>query len=54
MTLPVVPCPTCWLLADLRHAEPMSESLCPRGHRNTLAPVVLVYLLALLGPAFDG
>jgi hypothetical protein len=51
----VVPCPTCWLLADL--LPPLAggalfRSSCPRGHENSLAPVVLDYLQSLLGPAF--
>ena len=51
----VVPCPTCWLLADLVAplvGSAMKRSRCARGHENTLAPTVLIYLLAMLGPAF--
>ncbi len=51
----VVPCPTCWLLADLLPPSPgdaLYRSHCPRGHENSLAPAVLDYLLILLGPAF--
>lgn len=50
----VVPCPTCWILADYTPATPtrLARSECPRGHVNSLAPCVLTYLLSLLGPAF--
>ena len=51
----VVPCPTCWLLADLLPpgaGDSLYRSRCPRGHENSLAPVVLDYLVTLLGPAF--
>jgi hypothetical protein len=51
----VVPCPTCWLLADLiapDGAGGLYRSRCARGHENTLAPAVLDYLLEMLGPAF--
>jgi hypothetical protein len=51
----VVPCPTCWLLADLIAPDTGSglyRSRCARGHENTLAPSVLTYLQEMLGPAF--
>jgi len=51
----VVPCPTCWLLADLIPAGPHEDfprSRCARGHENSLVPSVLVYLKDMLGPAF--
>lgn len=51
----VVPCPTCWVLADLLPPLPggaLRRSSCPRGHVNSLAPAVLDYLQVLLGPAF--
>ncbi|MGH9278575.1 MAG: hypothetical protein ACRD12_10795 [Acidimicrobiales bacterium] len=52
----VVPCPTCWVLADLlppaAHSS-LSRSRCPAGHENTLAPPVLDYLRSMLGPAFE-
>lgn len=51
----VVPCPTCWLLADLIPPGPhehLHRSRCARGHENTLPPVVLTHLQELLGPAF--
>jgi len=51
----VVPCPTCWLLADLippGAGGGLYRSRCARGHENTLAPSVLTYLLDMLGPAF--
>ena len=46
----IVPCPTCWLPADL---VPPSDwdtnyhSHCPRGHDNTLVPAVLAHIRAL-------
>ncbi len=52
----VVPCPTCWLLADLVPPPPNESffhSRCPRGHDNTLVPAVLEHLRSLLGPAFS-
>ena len=51
----VIPCPTCWLLADLippTASEGLYRSRCARGHENTLVPSVLVYLQDMLGPAF--
>ncbi len=45
-----VPCPTCWLPADLigpTDIDVLHHSLCPRGHDNTLAPVVLAHLRTL-------
>ena len=51
----VVPCPTCWLLADLIAPGAnggLYRSRCARGHENTLAPSVLTYLQEMLGPAF--
>lgn len=51
----VVPCPTCWLLADLIAPAPpggLYRSRCARGHENTLAPSVLLHLRDMLGPAF--
>ena len=42
-----IPCPTCWLPADLV-APPAWDtnphSRCPRGHDNSLIPVVLAHL----------
>lgn len=52
----VVPCPTCWLLADLVPPLPHEDfyrSRCARGHENSLVPSVLAYLLEMLGPAFE-
>lgn len=52
----VIPCPTCWLLADLVVPGPdeiFHRSLCVRGHENTLVPAVLEHLRSLLGPAFS-
>ena len=51
----VVPCPTCWLLADLiapGGQGGLYRSRCARGHENTLAPSVLTHLKEMLGPAF--
>jgi hypothetical protein len=51
----VVPCPTCWVLADLLPPTAdcsMHRSRCPAGHENTLAPPVLEHLQSMLGPAF--
>jgi hypothetical protein len=45
-----IPCPTCWLPADLV-APPASDvhphSLCLNGHDNTLVPAVLAHLRTL-------
>ncbi len=43
-----VPCPTCWLPADLVLSKVWGDtnphSLCPRGHDNSLIPAVLAHL----------
>jgi len=52
----VVPCPTCWLLADLLPPLPYDtnhRSRCPRGHENTLVPAVLAHLRTLMAQAVD-
>ncbi|MDQ6726298.1 MAG: hypothetical protein M3066_09085 [Actinomycetota bacterium] len=52
----MVPCPTCWLPADLLPPppyDPHPHSRCPRGHENTLVPVVLAHLRSLMGCAVD-
>jgi hypothetical protein len=45
-----IPCPTCWLPADLV-APPAWDtnphSLCPKGHDNSLVPAVLAHLRTL-------
>jgi hypothetical protein len=45
-----IPCPTCWLPADLV-APPAWDtnphSVCPSGHDNTLVPAVLAHLRTL-------
>jgi hypothetical protein len=45
-----IPCPTCWLPADLV-APPAWDtnphSACPRGHDNSLIPAVLAHLRTL-------
>ncbi|MGQ0618123.1 MAG: hypothetical protein ACT4PW_14235 [Acidimicrobiia bacterium] len=46
----LVPCPTCWLPADVVAPPPhdiFCHSRCPRGHDNTLVPAVLAHLRAL-------
>jgi len=46
----VVPCPTCWLPADLVAPavyETDPHSVCPKGHDNTLIPAVLAHLRTL-------
>lgn len=52
-SLDLVPCPTCWLPADvlapLAH-DTNHRSRCPRGHENTLIPAVLDHLRSLMGP----
>lgn len=46
-----IPCPTCWLPADLVPAPAWDtnnpRSRCPKGHENTLVPAVLVHLRTL-------
>jgi hypothetical protein len=52
----LIPCPTCFLPADLLPPVPHDtnpRSYCPRGHENTLVPTVLAYLRSLDGPALD-
>lgn len=52
----MVPCPTCWLLADLLPPLPSDtnfRSRCPRGHENTLVPAVLAHLRSLMDGAVD-
>lgn len=47
-----VPCPTCWLPADLVGPTDVDinyHSRCPRGHDNTLVPAVLAHLRSLAG-----
>jgi hypothetical protein len=51
-----VPCPTCWLPADL--VAPTADdtnhhSHCPRGHDNALVPAVLAHLRTLMARAAD-
>ena len=46
----LVPCPTCWLHADLLPPPPYESfhhSRCPKGHDNTLVPSVLAHLRAM-------
>ncbi len=46
----LVPCPTCWLPADLAPAGPYEDfphARCPRGHDNALIPAVLEHLRAM-------
>jgi hypothetical protein len=52
----IVPCPTCWLPADLLPPAPYDtnpRSRCPRGHENTLVPPVLAHLRSLMAEADD-
>jgi hypothetical protein len=52
----VVPCPTCWLPADLvapgAH-DTNFHSHCPKGHDNTLVPAVLAHLRTLQDKVVD-
>ena len=51
-----VPCPTCWLPADLVAPpawDPTPHSVCPKGHDNTLIPAVLAQLRALQDKVVD-
>lgn len=45
-----LPCPTCWLPADLV-APPAWDTnphtVCPKGHDNSLVPAVLAHLRTL-------
>ena len=46
----VVPCPTCWLPADLvapTEYDTNHHSHCPKGHDNALVPAVLAHLRTL-------
>lgn len=46
----LVPCPTCWLPADVvapAAHDIFCHSRCPRGHDNTLVPAVLAHLRSL-------
>src|SRR5690348_2561248 len=50
----LVPCPTCWLPADLVAPTDVDlnyHSHCPRGHDNTLVPAVLRHLRSLMARA---
>jgi hypothetical protein len=52
----LVPCPTCWLPADLLAPLPHDtnpRSRCPKGHENTLVPAVLAHLRSLAAGAAD-
>jgi hypothetical protein len=52
----VVPCPTCWLPADLvgpTDIDVHHHSHCPRGHDNTLVPAVLAHLRTLMAREVD-
>jgi len=52
----LVPCPTCWLPADLvapKDVDLNYHSHCPRGHDNTLVPAVLRHLRSLMARATD-
>jgi hypothetical protein len=52
-----IPCPRCWLPAELLPPAPheaFHRSRCPRGHENALIPSVLDHLRALAEPAQPG
>jgi hypothetical protein len=52
----MVPCPTCWLPADLvppTAHDTNHHSRCPRGHDNTLVPAVLAHLRTLMDRVVD-
>ena len=51
----LVPCPTCWLPADLVPPPPNEDffhARCARGHDNALVPAVLEYLRSLPPTAY--
>lgn len=46
----LLPCPTCWLPADVVPPGPhelFPHTRCPKGHDNTLIPAVLDYLRSI-------
>ena len=46
----MLPCPTCWLPADVLPAGPydtFAHARCPKGHDNALIPAVLAHLRSL-------
>ena len=46
----LIPCPTCWLPADVVPPGPYEDfphSRCAGGHDNTLIPAVLAHLRSL-------
>jgi hypothetical protein len=47
--LTIVPCPTCWLPAEVVSVpfDQLRHSRCVDGHDNALAPAVLSHLLSL-------
>ena len=50
----LLPCPTCWLLADVLAPLPFDtnpRSKCPKGHENTLVPAVYEHLRDLAAKA---
>ena len=52
----MVPCPTCWLPADLVAPTPSDihhHSRCPKGHDNTLVPAVLSHLRTLVARSVE-
>jgi hypothetical protein len=51
----LLPCPTCWLPADVVAPAPYElfpHARCPKGHDNTLVPAVLAHLRSLDAQAF--
>lgn len=52
----LLPCPTCWLPADIvppAAHETNPHSVCPKGHDNTLIPAVLAHLRTLQDKVVD-
>lgn len=52
----LVPCPTCWLPADVVDAPPFEafrHARCPKGHDNALIPAVLEHLRSLEAQGFS-
>jgi hypothetical protein len=48
-SLTIVPCPTCWLPAEVVTVpfDALSHSRCIDGHDNALVPAVLRHLLTI-------
>ena len=51
----LIPCPTCWLPADVVPPPPYEDfphARCAAGHDNALVPAVLAYLRSLNDTTF--